>query len=125
MGELKAGLYESLVTRSLQADLDALSSALESRRRGLSSADAADRIAWHVSKQIERALLDVDDSQRVAVALSVARGLLDRLGELAEVDQGTQLVEPAAVLSAILRRLPDGKPEELDSPVIHSWTQHC
>ena len=118
MGELKAGLYESLVTRGLQADLDELSSALESRRRGLSSADAADRIAWHVSKQIERALLDVDETERVAVALSVARGLLDRLGELAEVDQGTQLVEPASVLNAILRRRPDGKPEELEAPVI-------
>lgn len=52
------------------------------------------------------------------MALSVARGLLDRLGELAEVDQGTQLVEPASVLNAILRRRPDGKPEELEAPVI-------
>ena len=118
MKELKAGLYESLVTRGLQAELHELSSALQSRRRALSSADAADRIAWHVSKQIERALLDVDDAERVAVALSVARGLLDRLGELAEVDESVQLVEPASVLNAILRRRPDGKPEELDAPVI-------
>ncbi|MHB1064651.1 MAG: DUF3427 domain-containing protein [Georgenia sp.] len=118
MGELEAGLYEALVTRGLQAELDELSSALASRRRSLSSVDAADRIAWHVSKQIERALLDVDETERVAVAVSVARGLLDRLGELAEVDESTQLVEPASVLNAILRRRPDGKPEELDAPVI-------
>ena len=35
--------------------------------RPLSSAEAADRIAWHLSRQIERALLDVSDEDRVRV----------------------------------------------------------
>lgn len=118
MTELEPGLYESLITSGLRAKLDRLSSALVPRDRHLSSADAADRVAWHVSKQVERALLDVSDEDRVDVALRVAQALLDRLGEVAESDGSARLVEPASVLHAILRRRPDGEPEEVDAPVI-------
>jgi len=116
--ELEPGLYEVLITSGLRAKLDELSSALVPRDGRLSSADAADRIAWHVSKQVERALLDVSDEDRVAVAVKVAQALLNRLGEVAEVDGSAQLAEPASVLHAILRRRPDGEAEALDVPVI-------
>lgn len=118
MTELEPGLYEVLITSGLRAKLDELSSALVPRDGRLSSADAADRIAWHVSKQVERALLDVSDEDRVAVAVKVAQALLNRLGEVAEVDGSAQLAEPASVLHAILRRRPDGEAEALDVPVI-------
>ena len=118
MTELEPGLYESLITNALRAKLDGLPDALVPRDRRLSSADAADRIAWHVSKQVERALLDVSDEDRVDVALRVAQALLDRLGEVAESDGSARLIEPASVLHAVLRRLPDGQPEEVDAPVI-------
>ncbi|WP_407345314.1 DUF3427 domain-containing protein [Pengzhenrongella phosphoraccumulans] len=116
--ELEPGLYELLITSGLRAKLDNLSSALVPRDRSLSSADAADRIAWHVSKQVERALLDVSDEDRVSVAVKVAQALLYRLGEVAHVDESAQLIEPASVLHAILRRRPDGEPEHLEAPVI-------
>lgn len=118
MGELEPGLYELLVTNGLEADLDRLPSALSASRRGLDAADAADRIAWHVSQQVERALLDVDEKERVAVALRVAQSLLGQLSQLVDVDDAALLVEPASVLQAILRRRPDGEPEEMDAPVI-------
>ncbi len=106
------------MTSGLRSKLDHLSSSLISRDRHLTSAEAADRIAWHVSKQVERALLDVNDEDRVDVALRVARALLDRLGEVADGDETAQLIEPASVFHAILRRRPDGEPEELEAPVI-------
>ena len=118
MTELEPGLYELLITSGLRAKLDDLSSTLVPRDRHLSSADAADRIAWHVSKQVERALLDVSDEDRVTVAVKVAQALLDRLSEVAEVDRSAHLEEPASVLHAILRRQPDGATEDLDVPVI-------
>ncbi len=54
--------------------------------RPLQSADASDRIAWHVSRQIERALLDVNDEERVQVGIRVGSRPLDRLGELVTAD---------------------------------------
>ena len=116
--ELGPGLYETLITEGLKAQLDALADRLPSERRALQAVDAPDRIAWHLSRQIESALADVGDTERVQVGLSVARALLDRLGELVDVDPSALPVDPATVLHAVLRRLPDGRPDEIDEPLI-------
>ena len=84
MEELAAGLYEVLVTEGLQARLDALADALPTEQRALHAAEAPDRIAWHLSREIERALTDVGETDRARVGIEVARALLDRLGELVE-----------------------------------------
>ena len=70
--ELGPGLYEQLITDGLRAQLDELVGHLPVDERPLNSADASDRIAWHVSQQVERALLDVGDEKRVKVGLQVA-----------------------------------------------------
>jgi superfamily II DNA or RNA helicase/HKD family nuclease len=111
-------LYELLITEGLRAQLGELAKGVGVEDRGLTSADASDRIAWHVSRQIERALLDVSDERRVEVGLQVARALLDRLGELVTADASARPIDPATVLQAILRRRPDGTPADFDVPLI-------
>lgn len=118
VGDLEPGLYELLVTNGLKAELERLPGTLSPSRRGLDAADAADRVAWHVSQLVERALLDVDEKERVAIALRVAQSLLSRLGDIVDIDAADLLVEPASVLRAILRRRPDGEPDEIEAPVI-------
>jgi len=116
--ELPAGLYEGLVTEGLRARLDALADALPTEQRALHAAEAPDRIAWHLSREIERALADVNESDRTRVGIEVARGLLDRLGELVEVDPSVVPLDPAMVLHSILRRRPDGSPDRIAQPLI-------
>ncbi|MFP5580073.1 MAG: DEAD/DEAH box helicase family protein, partial [Acidimicrobiia bacterium] len=118
MDELGPGLYESLVTEGLKAQLEALADELPVEQRGLRSAEAADRIAWHLSRQIDGALSDVPDEDRVEVGLRVARALLDRLGDLVHVDPATVPVDPATVLHAILRTRPDGSAQPIEEPLI-------
>ncbi len=118
MEELGPGLYEALITQGLEAQLDALAERLPSRVRDLRAAEAPDRIAWHLSRQIESALADIGDANRVEVGLSIARALLDRLGEMVTVDSAALPVDPGRVLHAVMRRLPDGRPEEIDEPLI-------
>ncbi|MBW3651351.1 MAG: hypothetical protein KY458_12365 [Actinobacteria bacterium] len=124
MAELGPGLYEALVTVGLKAQLDELTERLAAGQRALRSAEAADRIAWHLSRQVELALSDVRDEERVQVGLRVARALLDRLAELEElaefvaVDRTAVPIEPATVLHAILSRRPDGTPEPMAEPLI-------
>lgn len=118
MAELGPGLYELLVTEGLRAQLDELAEGLPVHERALDGADASDRIAWHVSREVERALLDVSDERRIEVGLRVARALVDRLGELVETDPSARPADPATVLHAILRHRPDGTPAELDVPLI-------
>ena len=107
-----------LSRRGCGAQLDELAERLPVDERPLNSADASDRIARHVSRQVERALLDVSDGDRVQVGVRVARALLDRLGELVATDRTGLPVEPAAVLQAVRRRNPDGTPAQMGVPLI-------
>lgn len=116
--ELGPGIYEALVTEGLQARLDALADATPAATRALASAEAPDRIAWHLSRQIERALNDVTDTDRVTVGLQVARALLTTLGELVTADPDAMPVDPAQILHAIQQRRPDGTPRPIQEPLI-------
>lgn len=112
------GLYEVLVTEGLKAALDNLDAQGLVRSRRLRSAEAPHRIAWHLSRQIELALADLSEADRVEAALRVARELLARLGEFVVIDPDVLPVDPATVLHAILRTRPDGQAAEIDEPLI-------
>ena len=115
--ELREGLYEVLVTEGLKTRLQALAGAVPDER-ALHAAEAPDRIAWHLSRQIERALNDVGEADRARVGIDVARALLDRLGEMVEVDPADAPSDPATVLHAILGRRPDGTSASIAQPLI-------
>jgi HKD family nuclease len=117
MEELAAGLYEVLVTEGLQARLEELAERLPTQQRGLHPAEAPDRIAWHLSQEIERALNDVGENERARVGIEMARALLDRLGELVGSDRSARPVDPAMVLHAVLGRRPDGRPDTITAPL--------
>lgn len=117
MEELAAGLYEVLVTEGLQARLEGLAERLPSEQRALHPAEAPDRIAWHLSREIERALNDVGETDRARVGIEVAQALLDRLGELVGVGVSSRPVNPATVLHAVLGRRPDGTPDIITEPL--------
>ena len=117
MEKLAAGLYEVLVTEGLQARLEELAERLPTEQRGLHPAEAPDRIAWHLSREIERALNDVGETDRARVGVEVARALLDRLGQLVSADPSVRPVNPATVLHAVLGRRPDGTPDAITAPL--------
>lgn len=50
--------------------------------RHLHTAEAADRIALHLSRRIQRTLESVGDSDRVTVGVEVARDLIARLAKI-------------------------------------------
>ena len=111
-----------LVTEGLKARLEALAGAVPDER-ALHAAEAPDRIAWHLSRQIERALNDVGEADRARVGIEVARALLDRLGEMVEVDPSDAPTDPATVLHAILGRRPDGS-TDADRPAADPAARH-
>lgn len=84
----------------------------------LHMAEAADRIAMHLSRQIERSLAAVSDTDRVRVGIDVARHLMARLAELVDADTSETPVEPGEILHVILERRPDGTPQSIVEPLI-------
>ena len=80
---IEPGLYEQLVTEALRAELESLDERLRPSRH-LHTAEAADRIALHLSRRIQRTLESVGDSDRVRVGIEVARDLIARLAQIVE-----------------------------------------
>ena len=118
MSDMKPGIYELLITEALRAELGSVESRFDEKIRPLHVAEAADRIAMHLSRHIQQTLESVEDSERVQVGIEVARGLIARLTQIVESDTSESPVEPGAILHAILKRRPDGTPEPVAEPLI-------
>ncbi|MCB9616786.1 MAG: DUF3427 domain-containing protein [Sandaracinus sp.] len=115
------GLYEALITEALEAELRTLEgTALTPERASLHRAEAADRVALHLGRAIERALAAVPDKERLQVATSLARGVLEVVvrATSASALEREALIEPAEVLRSLRATLPDGRAEAIPSPLI-------
>ena len=110
------GLYESLVTERLLQRLEKVPNDLVDRR-ALNKAEAADRIALHISREVERALAEVPEDRRVHVGVGVARAVLDQLGALSQEAVDERPASSGEVLRGVLMRLPDGRPRPLAEPL--------
>jgi hypothetical protein len=120
MTRLDRGLYEVLITETLDAQLRDLGDRLEARRDGLRSAEAADRVALHLTRVIQKAVASVDDHERVAVSIALARRLINEIeASIGDADALPERpIEPVAVLHAISGRRPDGSADTIPEPLI-------
>ncbi|MEV0131157.1 DUF3427 domain-containing protein [Dactylosporangium sp. NPDC050688] len=117
--QLPTGLYEVVVTKALDAQLANVDFELV-KRQSLRSAEAADRIAQLLARQVERALDAVPGEDRVAVGIEVAQRLLESLGARLPRTEPTLAspLAPGEMLSAIGERRPDGSVHTADGPLI-------
>lgn len=117
---LGPGLYEVLVTAGLEDRLAELNADLHQEQSPLRDAEAADRIALHLGRVIEREISGLPDRERAARGAEIARQLIVRLEQLAgrpdtALDQPS---DPASVLRSILETNPDGTTRPLEQPLI-------
>lgn len=120
---LHRGLHETLLTEALLTSLDTLATsgaALTPRRSPLHEAEAADRLALHLSRVLERALSALDRKDRVALGTTLVRQLVDVIVGATETDALTseRPTSPGEVLRSLLGRLPDGSAELMPEPLI-------
>jgi superfamily II DNA or RNA helicase/HKD family nuclease len=117
--ELSAGLYEVVVTEALAERLSDTAAPLV-KRQSLRPAEAPDRIAQILARQLERSLDAVPESDRVSTGIEVARLLLETLN--AKMPRPDTLGErPQAsgdVLHAIGEWQPDGSVRAAARPLI-------
>jgi len=120
MAELKRGLYEVLITEELQSQLRELSDSLEAIRDGLRTAEAADRIALHMARVIERAVAAIDERERAALGIGLARQLIAVIRQSASSSElGSESpLEPGEVLRSVVGHLPDGRLDLIAEPLI-------
>jgi superfamily II DNA or RNA helicase len=119
MSSLAQGLYELLVTQLLEEQLR------DSQLQGtpvldeLRNAEAADRIALHVAKVVETAIEDAPAQDRSVEGVKLARQLIELIAKHVGADKlsAMQLADPATVLRAIRRQLPDGSAQDTPKPL--------
>jgi hypothetical protein len=114
------GLYETLMTEALEEQLRGLGDRLEARRSDLHEAEAADRIALHLSRVLETAIAALDRKERVAVGTLLARQLVQLIVQSTRANEleAERPIEPGEMLRSVLGRLPDGRFEEIPAPLV-------
>ena len=120
MATTQPGLHESLLTRALEAELETLRHDLRAELTALSTAEAADRIALHVGRVLERAIAGLEKKHRVERGIQVAEALIDTLDERVPPARDHDDERPVAsghLLRSIVGLRPDGQPVELAAPL--------
>ena len=107
--DLAPGLYEELVSAALVAQLASIEDPLV-ERIALRPADAADRIAQHLARELMRAIDAVPEAERVATGIEVARRLIDEIAQRLPRSGASSAMpaDPVRVLAAIGEWQPDG-----------------
>jgi len=120
MTDRPRGLYEVLITEAIASQLLALGDDLQAISNGVRSAEAADRLALHLGRIVHRTITGVDDADRVAVGIALARKIIEQIDQTITGSQtGPDApIEPGTVLRAVLGRTPDGRVEEMPEPLI-------
>jgi len=127
MSLISRGIYETLLTESLVAELATLAAGLQGSREKLRSAEAADRLSFHVARIVKHLVGAVDKKQRVRLGVKLTRHLIAGLVKVADsrlpaiadsIDLADRPVQPGEMLRAIHRVLPDGTVETIRHPMI-------
>jgi superfamily II DNA or RNA helicase/HKD family nuclease len=118
--ELEPGLYEALLTGALDKRLESLvAAAVAPELRKLADAEAADRLSRHLAMVVTRAIEALPEDGRAQAGAGIVEKLIELLSAQSDaVDRDIDIpLDPARVLSAILRRRPDGSPDVLEAPL--------
>ena len=118
---LKPGLHEALLTRELDELLAQIADgALVADVAALRDAEASDRVSRHIAGIVARAIERAPEGHRSEAAVRIAAELIRRLRRLTneggDLDRDEPL-DPARVLVALLRRLPDGRAQAIERPL--------
>ncbi len=120
MAAASRGLYEVLITEALEEQLLLLGGSFEAIRGRLRASEAPDRIALHLARVVERAISAIDEGERTAIGIDLARRLIDVIRTLPSAND-LAAERPAVlgeVLHSVVGHLPDGRPESIAEPLI-------
>lgn len=122
-----AGIYETLLTEALAAELAALTADLRVQREKLRPAEAADRLSLHVARIVKRLVASIDDKDRVGLGVKLTRHVISGLTKASQshlpgtadaVSLADRPSPPGEILQAIYRVLPDGASQTIRPPLI-------
>lgn len=120
MDNLPPGIYETLLTDALSNQIRTGSSSTFPEIRSLRDAEAADRLALHISSIVEKAIQSLPEKDRAKAGVQIARRLVVQAATESKAPElfTEQPKEEGQVLHAVPSRTPDGKASLVESPLI-------
>lgn len=127
MSPIDRGIYETLLTESLDKELATLAVGLCGNRERLRPAEAADRLALHVGRIVRRLIGRVDEKDRVLIGIKLTRSLISSIAKVTQQrlpksydanDLAERPVSAGELLRSVAQVLPDGSTEEIRPPKI-------
>jgi superfamily II DNA or RNA helicase/HKD family nuclease len=118
MSEAKRGLYEQLITAAMTDELQRVDDRLVVEDRPLHGVEAPDRLALHLGRVLHDLLADVPENERVGAGIALARAFLAAANVQLDVPDLLFEVPVGRVLRSLCARRPDGRSEEIPSPLI-------
>ncbi len=121
---LVPGSYEAILTHHLQQALQSLDHAWSHKVEKLESAEAADRLALHLSRVIEKVLAAMPSDQRVKLGSKLVGELIVQALKDPSLKGGHESLlgevpsQAGELLMQVAQRLPDGSAPKLLSPVV-------
>jgi|KBSMisStandDraft_5_1062788.scaffolds.fasta_scaffold24113_2 superfamily II DNA or RNA helicase/HKD family nuclease len=114
------GLYETLITETLDSCLRKLDTQFGAQWEPLQPPEAADRIALHLARVIQRAVDSLAEDKRAEAGITLARQVLEVIrSSLQTTDfDAERPISPGHVLHSIVGKLPDGRSETIEQPLI-------
>ena len=125
MNNRSRGLYEVLITEAIASQLRDLGDDLHAIRNGVRPAEAPDRLALHLGRIVQRAIAGVNDADRVAVGVALARKLIEQIDQtISGSEAGPDApIEPGTVLRAVLGQN-SGWTRRNDAGAAHPASRH-
>ena len=117
--ELIPGSYEAILTRRLKEALQGMDNSWAFQLDKLDSAEAADRLALHLSRVIEKVLAAIPSDDRVAAGTKLVGELIvQALHDKHAFLKGDIPEASGHLLMQLVKRRPDGSAAFVDSPVV-------
>ena len=117
--ELIPGSYEAVLTNRVKAALQGLDGVWSYQLDKLESAEAADRLALHLSRVIEKVLAAIPSDERVAAGTKLIGELIVKALHDKHAFLKGEIPEPSGqLLMQLAKRRPDGSAAFVMSPVV-------
>ncbi len=119
MSQPPRGRYLTLVTRAMDRGIRQLGASKHAEITSLHPAEAADRLAWHLARVIEKGIGSIGEDQRLTTGLALTSQLIEQIARQTVASlEDEQLIAPASLLTGILGRRPDGQYEDVPEPLV-------
>jgi superfamily II DNA or RNA helicase/HKD family nuclease len=117
--KIQPGVYEDLISRGLQVELDRLASDVAVGRASIDTAELPRVLGRYASKMLTRALESLSNEDRERLAPGLVNRVIAEISKISSAVGDSDLIDGSPeLLAAVSRILPDGSAARVTRPIV-------